>query len=103
MCDANTDMVPQYWVEGQLHPFPDFSINRQCSDIEAIVQWQRSYQVDNEKYVALRRLSDHPPVPMSDEFKIAFGVEGWEDHSHAHHNEDLQQIGASSPSKSGQT
>lgn len=89
MCTASTDIVTQTWVEGQTHPFPDFSINRKCRDFNAILKWQDENVVETEAFMKLRRPEDQVPVRMSDEFKRMFGVEDWDSHDHddhAHHD-----------------
>jgi len=45
MCSANVDVVTHNWVETQRNPFPDFSINHQCRDFEAVLQWQEENKV----------------------------------------------------------
>ncbi|KAH8150987.1 uncharacterized protein LAJ45_05170 [Morchella importuna] len=86
MCTASTDIVTQAWVEGQTHPFPDFSINRKCRDFNAILEWQDKNVVDLDKFKALRKPEGHVPSRMSEEFKRMFGVEDWDgrDHDHGH-------------------
>ncbi|KAL5041273.1 hypothetical protein BDW71DRAFT_212297 [Aspergillus fruticulosus] len=81
MCSATLDVATQPWVRGQLHPFPDFSINWKCRDFGAILDWHEETMItDFEGYTALRMPEGHVPYEMS-EFYRAFGV-GEEDHHH---------------------
>lgn len=84
MCAATLDVVTQPWVHSQLHPFPDFSINKKCRDFGAILGWHEKTMVDDmEAYAALRMPEGHIPYEMSEEFYRAFGVAaGEEEHHH---------------------
>lgn len=83
MCAATLDVVTQPWVRGQLHPFPDFSINKKCRDFGAILKWHEETMVtDLEGYAALRMPQGHVPYEMSEEFYRAFGVGEEDDHHH---------------------
>jgi Mycotoxin biosynthesis protein UstYa len=73
MCEASTDIVTREWVEGQIHPYPDFSINRQCGDFNALLKWQEGRRVTNDEFRAWRMPEGHVPKPVSDEFKRVFG------------------------------
>ena len=85
MCNANVDVITLDWVEGQQHPFPDFSINRKCVNFDAILEWQEKHAVDRTKFLAIKMPKDQTPARMSDDFKRMFGVDGdklWHNHSH---------------------
>ncbi|KAF2182338.1 hypothetical protein K469DRAFT_636651 [Zopfia rhizophila CBS 207.26] len=77
ICDASTDIFTKEWMEGQIQPFPDFSINRKCGDFDAIGKWQEGRLVDNAKYSAWRMPEGHTPVPASDEFKKLLQYPGY--------------------------
>jgi Mycotoxin biosynthesis protein UstYa len=85
MCNANVDVITLDWVEGQKHPFPDFSINHKCINFDSILQWQEEHAVDRTKFLAIQKPDDHTPMRMSDDFKRMFGVDGdsWR-HEHTH-------------------
>ncbi|KAH7389133.1 hypothetical protein BKA64DRAFT_130575 [Cadophora sp. MPI-SDFR-AT-0126] len=40
MCQGSLDVLTFNWMETQDWPFPDFFVNRQCRDFDAIVKWQ---------------------------------------------------------------
>lgn len=42
MCNANLDVLTYNWYKDEFPPFVDFSINRQCRDFEAIMDWHNS-------------------------------------------------------------
>ncbi len=86
MCGATADIVTQPWVSGQLHPFPDFAVNKKCRNFDAILEWHEAHMItDMEKFKALRMLEGHVPYYMSDEFNRMFGV-GEEDMFHENHD-----------------
>ncbi|KAL3958122.1 hypothetical protein ACCO45_008700 [Purpureocillium lilacinum] len=41
MCSATLEAVTYNWVEGMQYPQADFSVNRRCTDMEAILEWQK--------------------------------------------------------------
>ncbi|EXJ76119.1 uncharacterized protein A1O5_00627 [Cladophialophora psammophila CBS 110553] len=73
MCDASTDIVTREWVEGQILPYPDFSINRKCNNFDALMTWYESRIVPNDQFRAMVMPEDFTPKPVSDEFKRVFG------------------------------
>jgi hypothetical protein len=52
MCTATLEAVTYNWVESMQYPQADFSINRKCTDIEAILEWQQNTGVVD--------VSEHP-------------------------------------------
>jgi len=51
MCNGNVDLITHNWVETQRNPFPDFSINHQCRDFEAIRAWSEEHKVETKEMV----------------------------------------------------
>ncbi|KAH8665683.1 hypothetical protein BGZ61DRAFT_366243, partial [Ilyonectria robusta] len=45
MCNGNLDIITFNWVETQSNPFPDFAVNHQCRDFDAIYEWQDKHSV----------------------------------------------------------
>ncbi|KAB5523991.1 hypothetical protein GE09DRAFT_1257804 [Coniochaeta sp. 2T2.1] len=45
MCTATLEAVTYNWMEGMRFPIADFSINRQCLDVEAIIRWEEERDV----------------------------------------------------------
>ncbi|KAG5926712.1 hypothetical protein E4U42_003013 [Claviceps africana] len=75
MCAANGDVVTNVWVEGQLHPFPDFSIHKRCRDHGALIDWHRRTQVtDVDRFLEMRMPPGHVPWKMSQAFHDLFGT-----------------------------
>jgi hypothetical protein len=73
VCDANMEVVTKDWVDGQIYPFPDFSINRKCGDFAAIMKWQEGRRVPNDLFRPWRKPKDVVPLPVSEEFAEVFG------------------------------
>lgn len=45
MCHADVSPVTYTWVEDQAAPYPDFGIQRQCRDFDALVRWREANMV----------------------------------------------------------
>ena len=87
MCAATPDIITQPWVDGQLHPFPDFSVNKKCNDFDAILAWHEDTMInDTARFGEIRMPQGHEPLPMSQEFHRMFGTDkaGGHDHGHTH-------------------
>jgi len=75
MCTANTDPFIHYWVDIGDEPYPDFSINRQCRDFEAVLRWQEEKSVPMSKYRGvIRKPEDAVPRIMTEEYKYMVGL-----------------------------
>jgi hypothetical protein len=86
-CDSNADLVPFVWVQGQTHPFPDFSIQRKCGDYGAITKWKENHAIDKEKFTALRKAEEEKPLKLLPELRRIFGI----DDDHGDHNSNDHQ------------
>lgn len=58
MCSASTDVHTLGWMETAPKPWPDFGINRQCRDFNALLQYSESRGVDMDKF-------NNMPVPKN--------------------------------------
>ncbi|KAF1738036.1 hypothetical protein CRV24_003665 [Beauveria bassiana] len=86
MCAATADVITQPWVEGQAHPFPDFSINKKCRDFDAILDWhERTMIRDTKAFTEMRKPENFKAVPMSDEFHELFQTGEGDAHGGHHH------------------
>ena len=75
MCSANTDPFIHYWVDIGDEPYPDFSINRQCKDFDAVLKWQEENSIPmNEFRGVIRKPEGVAPRIMSQEFKYMMGL-----------------------------
>ncbi|KAK1969087.1 hypothetical protein LY78DRAFT_745305 [Colletotrichum sublineola] len=87
MCGATPDIITQSWVEGQLHPFPDFNINKKCNNFDAILAWHEDTMInDSARFATMRIPPGQTPLPMSDEFHRLFGSEPQSTGGHDHGN-----------------
>ena len=65
MCSANVDLITHNWIETQRHPFPDFSINHQCRDFEAVRAWSEEHKVETKEMVeAMEVPADAEVLPI---------------------------------------
>lgn len=79
ICDANTDLIPQVWMEDYPWPTPDFNINRKCGNLDAVTKWEREHRVDHYLKEHMSKPYGQEVMPMSDELKRVFEVEdGWD-------------------------
>ncbi|OJJ50736.1 hypothetical protein ASPZODRAFT_126660 [Penicilliopsis zonata CBS 506.65] len=89
MCSASTDPFIHYWVDVGDEPYPDFSINRQCRDFDAVLRWQEENSVPMSQYRnVIRKPLGVIPRIMSDEYKYMVGLlqkEGRKPSSSHHH------------------
>ncbi|KAG6043872.1 hypothetical protein E4U39_004042 [Claviceps sp. Clav50 group G5] len=79
MCNSNGDIVTNVWVEGQLHPFPDFNVNKKCRNYGTFIDWHRKTQItDMKQFLEMRKPHDHVPWKMSQKFHDLFqtGLKG---------------------------
>ncbi|KAG6063532.1 hypothetical protein E4U32_001173 [Claviceps aff. humidiphila group G2b] len=79
MCNANGDIVTNVWVEGQLHPFPDFNVNKKCRKYGTFIDWHRKTQItDMKRFLEMRKPHGHVPWKMSQKFHDLFqtGLKG---------------------------
>lgn len=75
-CDANPDLVPFVWVKDQIHPFPDFSIQRKCGNLDTVYQWKEQHAIDRDRYVSLRLPESEKKLLLLPELKRIFGLDG---------------------------
>jgi len=74
MCRADTNPVTYTWVEDHPAPYPDFAINRQCRDFDALVQWPEEHMIPDierlgSNYTKPDGLPQRPPIPGWAEFE----------------------------------
>ncbi|KAF4334797.1 hypothetical protein FBEOM_11364 [Fusarium beomiforme] len=75
MCNGNLDIITFNWVESQTNPFPDFAVNHQCRDFDAIYEWQDKHSVPKEWGRNVTRPAGAKQIPISDEFYRIYGIE----------------------------
>jgi hypothetical protein len=46
MCNADVSVVTYNWVENEENAFPDFRLNKQCRDYDAVVKCARQHFVN---------------------------------------------------------
>lgn len=73
LCQANTDVYTHIWTDGVKHPFPDFSVDHQCRDFDAVKSWHDRNAVDVDNFVELVAPPDANVHRMTREFKELHG------------------------------
>lgn len=51
MCHVDYGMYTYQWLEGEPSPEPDFQVNRQCRDYNALLQFSKQHRVDYDRRV----------------------------------------------------
>lgn len=68
-CSGNVNLITLRWIETQDYPFPDFSINRQCVDFQAMTEWRKEKSPDMSRWEELMRKPDGvEQLPMADAY-----------------------------------
>ncbi|KAF5554259.1 hypothetical protein FMEXI_2080 [Fusarium mexicanum] len=75
MCNGNLDIITFNWVETQSNPFPDFAVNHQCRDFDAIYEWQDKHSVPKEWGRNITRPAGAKQIPISEEYYRIYGIE----------------------------
>jgi hypothetical protein len=60
-------MYTLQWMETQGYPFPDFNINHQCRDFDALLDWAIKSSVDLDMWVERKRPKGVKNVPADQE------------------------------------
>ena len=55
LCNADADVFTYQWMDTQPFPFPDFSINRQCRNIDDLLHFRDQRKVNMEMYSAMTK------------------------------------------------
>ncbi|EPS41535.1 hypothetical protein H072_4539 [Dactylellina haptotyla CBS 200.50] len=63
MCQANLDVITLNWVNTQVNPFPDFSVNKKCRDFGAIKKWQDENKLSEELLRKIVRPKEYVELP----------------------------------------
>lgn len=63
LCHADADLITYNWVDSQKFPFPDFSINRKCRNIDDVFAYSDAHQMDADKWSQIRKPKGVHHVP----------------------------------------
>lgn len=67
LCTADAGMITYQWRDGNEHPFPDFSVKRECRDWRQLLDWRDSHAVDLDTYMVYTKPDDVDVVPWTEE------------------------------------
>lgn len=64
-CHADTEVITHVWHEDQPQPFPDFGINKQCKDFDALLRWKEETDLEDahRKFRTYRAPPGTVPIP----------------------------------------
>ncbi len=78
MCDADVGIITYNWLKNHYAPHPNFNVQHQCRDFDAVLQYALDHQIDGsslqENYFV--RPTDRPTVEF-DEPPADPMAEGW--------------------------
>lgn len=75
MCSADAGMTTYMWLETQEKPFPDFSVNRKCTNFDALEQWRNENAVDIDQVAQVRKPEGANETPIGDLYWKLYGNE----------------------------
>ena len=55
LCHADADLITYRWMDAQPYPQPDMSTNRQCRNIDNVLQYRDEHKVDVDRYLAMQK------------------------------------------------
>ena len=73
LCHADADVLTYNWVDTQPYPFPDFSINRKCRDMEKLREWRDERAVDLDKYTGMKKPEGVRQLPFEPGYYEMYG------------------------------
>lgn len=82
ICNANLDVITFNWKETQDKPYPDFDLNKKCTDLDVLVAWQEQNTLPVETSVNFTRPHGAKQIPMEDEYFQMFGLRKVDLNSH---------------------
>lgn len=62
-CDADASLLGYNWLKGHYSPHPNFNVQHQCRDFEAVLEYAREHEFDPDGSLVqgfLKRPSDEP-------------------------------------------
>jgi hypothetical protein len=74
MCNANLDVITFNWKETQLQPYPDFDLNKKCTNAEILMGWQEHNALPTKRSINFTRPDGAQQVPMEDEYYKMFDL-----------------------------
>ena len=48
MCDADTAVITYNWLKGHYKPHPNFNVEHQCRDFDAVLRYATEHRIDVE-------------------------------------------------------
>ncbi|EOD45791.1 putative tat pathway signal sequence protein [Neofusicoccum parvum UCRNP2] len=79
MCHADVEVITYDWRETQLHPFPNFGINKKCRDFNAVLEWQERTKLQDARrhWYAFKKPDDAVQLPPPAGLKALGKGTGW--------------------------
>ncbi|KAF7194845.1 hypothetical protein HII31_03805 [Pseudocercospora fuligena] len=75
MCTANYDVYTHIWTDTFDYPYPDFNIQKKCTNFDEIVKYQEQHSIDQRSFEGMRKPEEYgPPAKMVRKFKE---IHGW--------------------------
>ena len=65
ICHGDISLVTFDWVEHDLHPFPNFNVNRECRNWDNILEWTKARKANTKTLVNPYLEGRLPPRDMA--------------------------------------
>ncbi|MCJ1434202.1 hypothetical protein MMC27_003569 [Xylographa pallens] len=78
LCHADADIITYNWIDTQPYPFPDFSLNRKCRDVDQVLRWRDEHHVDIDKYHAWPKPEGARTLPFEKGYYEMYGFDASE-------------------------
>ena len=85
MCNADASMTTHTWLETQERPFPDFSINRKCTDFDALKRWRDDNALGIKKAGTIKRPEGQEDQTLQSEWYWKLYGNGTSEGDNRHH------------------
>jgi hypothetical protein len=56
-------MFTYFWMDTQIYPYPDFDIDRRCVNHDALLDWQKTVEIDQD-------LVDNAEIPRPKDARV---------------------------------
>jgi hypothetical protein len=73
LCAGSADVYTHFWAEDIPGPFPDFSINQKCRDVDAMRWWHEKRKISVAEFEGLQKPAGALAKSMNKDFKDIFG------------------------------
>jgi hypothetical protein len=63
-CSPSVDVITHNWMNTQHYPFPDFTLNKKCTDHNVLLDWQKSNRISQGQWADMAWQGPAPGEPV---------------------------------------